>query len=205
MADFWLAGEGSLFWQPDGPNTEPVFLGCHLLGNVDETLGDIQILWNPDPTARNKWKVVGSFQKAPTPVKTSLKTDVQSLQEYLEQSRCPGTLFVMHSFCGRKNVFGAWDRMFVLEKSWITKRQYDKLTSKTPDDQDRAVATYDITAEALSKLFKMVGTKLTISDTEDALDIVNASAEQCANNSCGDSKDLGDDLFRLKMPQADGT
>lgn len=195
MADFWLAGEGALWWQPDGPNTEPLYLGTHDLGNIDDTLGDIQLLWNPDPSARNKWKVVGSFQKAPSPVKTSIKSDVQSLQEYLERTRCPGTLYVMHSFCGRKNVFGTWDRMFVLEKAWITKRQYEKLSSKVPDDQDRAVGTYDITSEIMQRLYRMTGVRLTLADAEDGLDIANYSSEQCASSACGDSDVPGSKLL----------
>ena len=34
MAHHFVAGEGALFAQIDGPNTIPVYLGCHQIGDV---------------------------------------------------------------------------------------------------------------------------------------------------------------------------
>ena len=37
-----LAGEGAIWVQPDGPNTELMYLGCHELGDIEEPLGDVR-------------------------------------------------------------------------------------------------------------------------------------------------------------------
>jgi len=49
MAYHFLAGNGSLWIQPDGPNTQPQFLGCHKLGDVEQAQGDVTLLYCKDP------------------------------------------------------------------------------------------------------------------------------------------------------------
>ena len=36
----YLAGQAGLWVQPDGPNTEPKFLGCHGMGDITIPFGD---------------------------------------------------------------------------------------------------------------------------------------------------------------------
>ena len=35
---------GALWVQPDGPNTEPKFLGCHELGDLSEAEGGVELI-----------------------------------------------------------------------------------------------------------------------------------------------------------------
>ena len=35
----FLAGQSSIWVQPDGPNTKHEYLGCHGIGDVDEQTG----------------------------------------------------------------------------------------------------------------------------------------------------------------------
>ncbi len=49
MSEQLLSGEGAIWVQPDGPNTETFYLGCHVLGDIDEPRGDLSLKYCPDP------------------------------------------------------------------------------------------------------------------------------------------------------------
>jgi len=182
-----LAGEGAIWAQPAGPNTELVYLGCHELGDIEEPLGDVRLLYcsTEDP---NRYEVIDSLQETPGGVTTSMLTDVRKVGDIMETIRCPVPLYVNVVSCGKKNVFDNWDRSFGLQKSWITRRVLSRLTSKDPETQDKAAQTFDITAETLQRIYEFSVAQLGIAETEDLLDITFCNSERCAG-SCGDALD----------------
>lgn len=193
--EYSLAGEGALWIQPDGPNTKPEYLGCHMLGDITEPMGDVTLVFCPDPAVPNRFKVIGSFQtQSADGVTTSIETDVGKLADYLEKVRCPVPLFVHKVSCGRKNDFYAYDRSFVLMRSWITQRTLSNMSARTPDDQERSMQSFEITAEDMLEPFELKTTRISISETE-ALNAIVARLEgQCAGD-CGDAIDPGDQIF----------
>lgn len=189
MNDYILAGEGALWVQPGGPNTDLFYLGCHELGDIDQPKGDVKLLYKPSEEP-NKYEVMGSFQAAPGPVTTSLVTLLKRLRDQIENVKCPAAMYVNHVSCGKKNVFGNWDRLFLMERLWITKRGLSKLTSKDPETQDKAEQKYELSSEDMLDLFQMSVVRQTVSETESLYDISFCNPEQCAG-PCGDSKFAG--------------
>ena len=43
----FTAGQGAVWVQPSGPNTKPMYLGCHEVGEVSEGQGDVTLLYCP--------------------------------------------------------------------------------------------------------------------------------------------------------------
>src|SRR3990172_7568533 len=183
-----LAGEGAIWVQPDGPNTELVYLGCHELGDIEEPLGDVRLLYcsTEDP---NRYEVIDSLQETPGGVTTSMLTDVRKTGDTMETLRCPVPLYVNVVSCGKKNVFDNWDRSFGLQQSWVTRRVLSRLTSKDPETQDKAGQAFDITAEGLQRILGFSVAQLDISETEDLFDIAFCNSERCAGN-CGDAQSI---------------
>lgn len=192
--NYHLAGEGVLWVQPDGPNTEPKYLGCHTLGDLSEPLGDVTLLYCPDPARPNAWNVVGSFRSAPGPVTTSIETDMNKTADYLEKIKCPASLYIGKVTCGRKNVFTAYDRMFVMERVWITQRSLGNMVAKNPDDQERSTMSFEISAEAMLRIYQLVGSRVSVAETEAFNSVSSCGYDQCADD-CGSSAEAGDTLY----------
>lgn len=195
MADTpFLAGEGTLWIQPNGPNTKPVYLGCHALGDVEEPLGDLNLVYCPDPALPNKFIVINGYQSAPGPVTTSIDTDMYKTADWLEKVKCPIPIYFGKVTCGRKNSWGAYDRLFVLESGYVTRRGISKFLVKNPDDQENTTQTFDISGTTLLRAFTMQASRVTIADAEDLLGIASSDAGQCAGN-CGDVVDVCTNMF----------
>lgn len=189
-----LAGEGAIWIQPNGPNTEPKYLGCHEIGDVDEPIGDIKLMYCPDPSQPNKWQVVGSVQGNPGPIGTSMLTYLKNTIDYMELVRCPVPVYIHHVGCGRMDVFDSFDRTFLLKNTYITGRKLSKLTTRSPENQDRAEQGFELKAEEMLRLFGLKVTKLPYVDTEDVTSIGICDSDQCEGD-CGSSNAAGTTVY----------
>lgn len=188
-----LAGEGAIWVQPDGPNTQPKYLGCHELGDIDEPLGDVKLLYCPGENP-NEFLVTGSYQTAPGAITTSITTDLQKVVDYLEQTKCPFGVYLLHIGCGKKSTFLNYDRAFVMERTWVTKRGISKFAVKDPDNQDKTQQSFDISAEAMLRILEMKTTRLEIAETESLNSITSCDSDVC-EGSCGIGHSKGDNLY----------
>lgn len=175
----FVSGEGALWAQINGPNTAPVFLGCHLLGDIDQPDGDIELIYCPDPSGPSRFKVVGSVKGAAGAITGTITTDVTDDLDELERARCPFTLFVMMSKAGRKDVFTNFDRAFVLTNVSITSKSLQNLVARTPDDNQRSEQTFDISAETLLRLKRHTVSQQSISETANINDITFCNSQSC--------------------------
>lgn len=179
MAHHFLTGQASLWVQRSGPNTEPVYLGCHALGDVDQPEGDIELIYCPDESGPDRFKVVASVQGAAGAITSSVTTDITDEIDELERARCPFTLFVHLSKNGRKDLFTNFDRTFVLTNTRITSRGLAALVARTPDDNARAEQSFDIAAEALLRLKEPEIARQTTAEVNGINDITFCNSEQC--------------------------
>lgn len=190
MSDFYLAGEGSLWIQPDGANTEPKYLGCHMLAGIDAPKGDVTLYYCPDPSAPNKFVVEGSSQAAPGAVTFDIEMKVGKTADWLEKVKCPVPLHVLMNKCGRKDVF-AFERAYSLPATYITSEGIANLVARNPDAQEETLGTFSMASEDLFKGFEMVGQQATTTEAVAANDVASCSDQACAGD-CGDEVDLCD-------------
>lgn len=111
------SGEGSIFVQPDGPNSKPIFVGCADLGDIDEPLGDVALWLCKDPKAPNTWQTSRIMKGAPGLVTTTLTTDTREFASYLEELGDNTPIFLTQMASGRADTFNNYDRAFVTR--WI--------------------------------------------------------------------------------------
>lgn len=180
MSHTFVAGEGALWAQINGPNTIPVYLGCHAVGDVDQPSGDIELIYCPDPSGPSRFKVVGSVKGAAGAITTTVTTDVTDELDDLERvSTCPFTLFVHMSKSGRKDVFTNFDRSFVFLNAQITSRGLSGLSARIPDDNTRSEQTFDLSSEALIRAFEPTIARQTVTETSNVNDITFCNDESC--------------------------
>jgi photosystem II stability/assembly factor-like uncharacterized protein len=189
-----FAGEGAIWVQPDGLGTQPVFLGCHELGDIAIPKGDVKLYYCPDEAIPNEYVVMDSIQSAPGPVTTNIKTDLLKMADALEDIRCKVPVYVHRVDCPPKNVFGNYYRSFAMPATWITNRGLTKLTSRDPDSQDRTEQTFDLTAEEGYDYFKFKASRIAIADTEAFTDITSCDFSACPGG-CGAGGDACDTLY----------
>ncbi len=199
MTHHYVAGEGALWTQPDGPNTQPVYLGCHQIGDIDEPQGDVELIYCPDPSGPSRFKVVNSLQGAAGAVTTTITTDVMDELDYLERAKCVFPIYIHMVKSGLKNLFTNYDRSFVLTNARVTSRGLSNLAARTPDDNGRAEMTFDLSGEELVRVVRLELARQTISETLAINDIAFCNSETCATD-----EDVALDACQIGYAVADG-
>ena len=135
--------DGALWIQPDGPNTEVYFLGCHDLGDISENTGSIELLRCMDK--KGGWKTVGSLKSPPDPVTTSIEGLTFATRDWLEKISCDFTLFSMQRTGGEPDIFTNYVRALVLKNarvSTITDKAIVHHEEETGSTQARDIEAY---------------------------------------------------------------
>lgn len=180
MTTHFTSGSGSLFAQVNGPNTRPVWLGCHQIDDITEPLGDITNIQCPDPSGPSRYKTVGQIQGAAGAITTSVTTDVTDELDELEYVRnCSFNLYVNMIKSGRKDVFTNTARTFILLGCRLTQRSLTGLSARQSDDEDRAGQSFDISAESLVRYVSLTLTRQSLSEAQHINDISFCNDEQC--------------------------
>lgn len=198
MPHLFLAGEMSLWIQRNGPNTEPKFAGCHAIGDVDHPEGDVELVYCPDPSGPNKFKVEASIQGTPGAITFTITTDLTDEIDEMERVKCPFTVFVHASKRGRKDVFDNFDRTTIYTNVRVTNRGKSGLVARTPEDQGRVEQSYDVSAEDELDLIQPTITRQSISETNAINDITF-----CNDFACRTEDDIAQDACQEGFAVAD--
>jgi hypothetical protein len=191
----FLAGQSSIWVQPDGPNSEPKYLGCHGVGDVTEPFGDITLLFCPDPAKVGEYMVKNSFTGEPGAVTTTIETDLRKTSDYLEDvGRCPIPIYIHKVSCGRRDVFTNFDRSFILRQSKITSRGLGALASRAPSNEAESTQTFDVSARFLTRIFNLEAARLAVLETEDITGLAVCGEDRCEGD-CGNAQSVGDVVY----------
>lgn len=152
----FFARNGALFVQPDGPNTQPLYVSCVDVDALTEPGGGIDTIVRCFDSAADGWKTIGSMLAPPEPVTTTITSLVMVSQTFLEQIKnCPVTFFVLQSEFGRKDVFTNYVRGWIVGRAYISDRGATDLTMRESDTASSM--TLSVTAEPpLYRVFKHV-------------------------------------------------
>lgn len=190
-----LAGQSSLWIQPDGPNTEPKYLGCHSVGDLTEPFGDETLLYCPDPAQSGRFVVKNSFTGEPGAITTTIETDLRKAADYLEDiGKCGLPIYIHKVSCGRRDVFTNFDRTFILNPGKVTSRGLGNLAARDPGNENESTQTFDITTLSLIRAFPMESNRVSIADTSDITGIAVCGEERCEGD-CGASQRISDYVY----------
>jgi photosystem II stability/assembly factor-like uncharacterized protein len=185
------SSKSALFVQPNGPNTRPRYIGCKDLEDIVEALGAVELLRCFKPDGSGTWDTVGSTQAPPDPVTTTIAGLMDKTADWLEKVRCPATLFVNMTECGRVDDFTNYVRTFSLNLAKITNKTLSQLVRREEDLP--ALQSFEFAADPpVLRLWEMRAARQSISSDEDLHDIAFCNDEKCAD-SCGVAQDICDD------------
>ena len=187
------AGGWAAFVQPDGPNTQPVYLACHDFDDPEQDLGDLNLGFCPDPNQPNKWKVTSSYQSEPSPVEFSITTSVRKTKDVMQAVDCPVPIYLLE-MCGKRNVFTNWDSQAVIfDPAVITSKGLQNVAKKDPSDQNESMKSFGIAAERMDNPFRPVAGRLSIAEPGGLNGIAMCGTAKCAD-ACGEAQALGQSL-----------
>ena len=133
----------------------------------------------PRSRRANQFQVVNSLQGSAGAITTTITTDVTDELDYLERVKCPTPIYVHMVRAGLKNVFTNYDRSFVLTNARVTSRGLTSLTTRTPDNNQRAEMTFDLAGETLIRAVRISMARQGISESQNIKDITFCNAEEC--------------------------
>lgn len=184
MADYYHAGEASIWAQPGGPNTMPVYLGCHELGDVSIPEGDMTPRFCPDASKTGGYKLRRIVRGAPGVPTVEVTLPLGKTLDLMESWECLGNLFVNKQTCGRRDLWTNFDRTFIFRGAQSTAKNYSNLASRTPDNQDDSTVTVPLAFTEMKNVLSLELIRQTVAATVDLLAIAFLQEERCVG-TCG--------------------
>jgi photosystem II stability/assembly factor-like uncharacterized protein len=187
------AKNGSLFVQPDGPNTALTWLGCHGLGTVSAPKGTGTLLQCFDEDG--VWETHGETRTPPGMITSQVTIAVKktmSVLEALENSKCKFTLYVNSDPCGRLNNFGGYARGFALPYTSVS--QVDDTGAQHHRDDTEYTQLFSM--ESWPERFRYFNLSPERQATTSALalnDIFSCAPAVCSE--CGEAKNACEDYY----------
>ena len=181
---FFTAAQGSLWVQPDGPNHEPLYLGCHDLADLIQPKGDVSQRYCPKPGGG--WRVSKVTQAVPDRVTTGITTYVGSVADYLEVMKCPAALYVHQGQCGVRNAYLNYERGQVFQDGIITNITQSNLAMR--ETVDASEQTFEISGTIIEKYYQPIVELKTSGVAWVINDIIFTDENRCVG-PCGPAQD----------------
>jgi photosystem II stability/assembly factor-like uncharacterized protein len=194
MPDILTSPKWGLWVQPDGPNGDKYFLGCHDVDDITEPGGASNLIrcFRADGSG---WDIIGTTKDPPDPVDITITAPLYETADWLETVRCPATLYLTGSLCGRTDLFAAYKRAFALNLAEATDKGLMGLAKREESVESMQSFTYSA-RPPVHRLFEMSIARLTTTETEALNDIVFCNAAKCAD-SCGAAEDICEDGYAV--------
>jgi len=195
MSSPLLAGQASIWVQPNGPNTKPEYLGCHSIGDLTEPKGDLTLTYCADKAASGKYEVKNSYSGDPGVPTTTIESVMHTTADFLEElETCLVPVYIHKVLCGRRDVFANYDRSFAMARTKVTQRTLGNTASRQPADENESTQSFDMSAETLSRYFSLEANRITLTETEDITGFAICGEEVCAGD-CGPTTNPWDSLY----------
>lgn len=193
------ADAGSVWVQPDGPNTKPQYLPCHNVGDVARPKGSKTLDFCPDPARSGHFSKSGSFRGEPGAVTVQVDAKMKQTQDFLEalsEKGCPFPMHIHKDVCGRRDVFTNHGRTFALSNTDIETDTYTGLFSRTPADNAFGMIQNSLEADELYISFETEIISQENTETSAFNDIASYNVEQCAG-PCGAAQEKCEDMVAV--------
>lgn len=190
MAENYNSRNGSLWVQPAGPNSEPFFLGCHDLDDVEEPItGGVSLIRRFDPKGRG-WLTTGKNRTPPDPVSTTITGLLFEQRDWLEKLKCPFTLFSLFRDCGDADVFLNYNRGYALMNCEPLSRTFSGFHMR--EEEVESAVAMEINADIpLVQINPLVIDRITTAAVLAANAVWTNKDSRCYGD-CGETLDPGD-------------
>lgn len=193
MAEYFTAGNGGIWIQPDGPGTDLVFLGCHQIDAVDAPQGDESPFYCPNPAKPKEFIAVGSSASPPEMITFSIMERVTNVLSSLRELVCPFPVYITETSCGRRDIFENADIVWIYNARRVTNRSMANPVML--DSDDPITRTYDISALPPELETRKIAAVAVASGTVEELNDISFCGDPTCAGSCGAATALGQNGF----------
>jgi len=184
------AGDGSIFFQPDGPGTPLQWMGCHDVDDIEAPRGEIEISQSLRAD-RSGWDVIGQRKSPPELVTTTVTGLTKKARDWMEKARCSnGALYMLQSNCLRKDNPLNYERAKILHHINIDSVTYAGVAHHSETGETTHAMSVQAWPPLLEAVEVSVG-RLVTAETQAVNDIWADLYGQCLGD-CGGAVDPGD-------------
>lgn len=153
---------GALFVQPSGPNTEPLYLGCYDVDDLEEERGGVSPLYSFN--ADGVYTLEGVIQSPPDLVNLGLSTLSGLELEVLEQLCGAAALYLTVRTGGDADTFENWRRAIILDLRKVTSRTLRGWIRRS--ETAEMVSSFGVTAAfPIARAVRLQGYRQTTTET----------------------------------------
>ncbi len=186
--EHFTSNMGTLFVQPDGPNTEVYPLACHDLPDLTKPQGDVTQRLCPERRGLG-WRIVTVNKSAPDRVTFTVSTYVGPTADWLEANiGCAMPIYIHQNRCGRVDSFLNYERAQVLQYGKILSHSETGLVAR--EGNDSTEQSFDVSADFAELYYQQIVRTLISGQAVAINDVIFADLKQCVG-SCGEAFDLG--------------
>ena len=183
---------GTIWVQPDGPNTAPEALLCADIDGIDESLGDITNRWCRDGTGN----FVSSSRTQGTPSEVTgdvvaWRSTTRNWLDKMKSEKCPFPMYVTRTTCGREDVFLNYEEAQLLAYAYVTSAATAQNVRRRADDgegSELVEATYSLSIQPPSVYYYKLDNSTTVSanaEVEPFRDVTSCTIPLCEGNCAG--------------------
>lgn len=197
--DYFDEFGGTVWIQPDGPNTPCYPLLCVDIDAIDEPQGDISR--KLCRAGDGSYRVVHRTQATPGSVTFDVaawKTNQRSYMQKQVERRCPAAYYLHHAYCGRVDTFLNYDAGKLLPNGMISTKTYSNSArgrAEENDNPEMVGQTFSLSADNPAPEYYRLLSTIGDPDSEDEplRDIAKCSWKQCVG-PCGELIDVCDTM-----------
>ena len=183
---------GTVWVQPDGPNTTPQPLLCADMDGIDESLGDITNRWCRDGAGN----FVSSSRTQGTPSEVTgdvvaWRSTTRNWLDKMKSEKCPFPVYVTRTSCGREDVFLNYEEGQLLPYAFVTSSASAQNVRRRGDDGEASELveqTYSLSIQPPSVYYYKLDNSTTTnasSENEALRDITSCTVPLCEGNCAG--------------------
>lgn len=173
----------SLWAQPDGPNTDMKYLGCHGITTVTKPKGTNTLNFCPHPTRPGEYMVSSKTKGPPGLITFTIDSKVYQLFDYLDGLGCSIPIIAQFTEETPRNEFWNWKRSWIFEDADNTEENLDNFSSIGTDNNE-VMKHFPMEAGSLTELVNYrVYRDLDITETQALNKIFACDFDLCASPS----------------------
>lgn len=183
QGELFSAAKGTIWVQPDGPNTKPVILPCHDLGDITEPKGEVAERYCVDPNT-GKYKTVIRTRGTPGRITGSITTYVGKVRDWLERMAerdCAFPLYIHQAEGKKQGVFGVYDRGEVIMGALLGSLGRTNMAMREADDA--AEQSFEFSADGIGKYYPLRISRSPTIAAEDALCVFAERLAKCEDGT----------------------
>lgn len=190
--DYFENFSGTIWVQPDGPNTDQAALLCSDIDGLDEALGDITNRWCRD--GAGNWVSVNRSQGTPSEITGDVVAYRSTTRHWLDKmksERCPFPVHIHRTSCGREDVFNNYEEGQALPFAFVTSSSTAQNVRRRADDgeaSEKVETTYSLSFRPPSVYYYKLDNSITTNaqaEDEPLRDIASCTIPICAGNCAG--------------------